>query len=226
MVKIILSIILFIGVWTLVSFYWRGWQSSFEIWQLKRNPIISKKSYISVHDMQEDLNSKDPWIVSLWFTINYKFQDMLDLPRYIYRFFKRGIQRWKRGWSDEDVWGIDGYLNDIIPQMVKRLKDIHHGVPCYVGKTETDKKFEQADKKWMNILDEIIWLFNMNKKIGENRYFYQNSKNWSSKEYFEYNELWNDTKREYKPRSLDYDECIRHDKAWKLFRKYYFSLWD
>src|SRR5258708_7263452 len=50
-------------------------------------------------------------------------------PKTWYRIIKRGTQRWRRGWSDEDVWGFDTYLASVLAGGLKRLAGHHHGVP-------------------------------------------------------------------------------------------------
>jgi len=49
-----------------------------------------------------------------WIRIDYKVREISWM-----------IQRARRGWSDRDAWGIDGYLCEILPPMLERLKDSH-----------------------------------------------------------------------------------------------------
>lgn len=39
------------------------------------------------------------------------------------------MQRGRRGFSDRDLWGINFYLSDIIPKMLRKLADNHFGCP-------------------------------------------------------------------------------------------------
>ena len=73
-------------------------------------------------------------------------------------------QRMVRGWDDRSIWSIDVYLSDQIPQLVRKLKEIAHGVPGAMFDAEDwdtkadawkDGKMEEATAKWDAILDEI-----------------------------------------------------------------------
>lgn len=60
------------------------------------------------------------------------------------------IQRGRRGWSDEDAWGIYYYLGDIIPQMLRHMAETTCSYPG-VEPYETPEKWrvklnELADK--------------------------------------------------------------------------------
>jgi len=57
-------------------------------------------------------------------------------------FFQRG----KRGWSEKDVWSIDYYLSEIIPQMIVHLRSISHGHPVDLSKEEWDKILEKIEQ--------------------------------------------------------------------------------
>lgn len=56
-----------------------------------------------------------------------------------YRFNKRmARQRYKRGFSDNDCWGMNYWLTSIFPKMILNLRDMKHGAP--------DLPFEEFDK--------------------------------------------------------------------------------
>jgi len=55
-------------------------------------------------------------------------------------------QRARRGWSEEDVWSLDSYLNDVLIGAVSRLRDTTNSYPA-TGITFQD---------WQRILDEIV----------------------------------------------------------------------
>lgn len=65
------------------------------------------------------------------------------------------IQRGKRGYSDCDVWAIDSYLNDWIPDAIHQLRK---NTISYPDKTITLKK-------WKQILKQIELGFRASKKI-------------------------------------------------------------
>jgi hypothetical protein len=66
-------------------------------------------------------------------------------PRLLLREIKWGAQRWRRGYSDRDVWGFDTYLARVISRGVRQLITELHGWP---GEPMT---FEE----WKDILDKI-----------------------------------------------------------------------
>ena len=61
------------------------------------------------------------------------------------RDFRGRLQRFHRGWADEDVWSMDHSLAQIIVPMLKELRENNVGYPH--GLTE---------KKWEDILDKMI----------------------------------------------------------------------
>ncbi len=65
-----------------------------------------------------------------------------------WRKVKWGFQRMFRGYDDTAVWGLNGYLTDIIHPVLKRIKEFKAGHPASITSEEWDK-----------ILDELIWTF-------------------------------------------------------------------
>jgi hypothetical protein len=228
--EIALTVVCFLLFWIYVSFNWYSWKINLELWEMKRNKnktrITKSKSYKSVDELWEDLDKKEVWHRRVLLHIKCKIEQFFDIPRDVYRFFKKGIQRWARGWSDEDVWGINYFLSEIIPPMLKRLKETKHGVPCIVGKMETDKEMEEAEKQWDEVLDSIIYTFEVSKNISESNLFYQPSEEWSRKEANKYNKIWIDWKYEPKPRAMTKEECKRYELGWSNLKKFFYSMWD
>jgi hypothetical protein len=223
METLILGIVGFLCLWIYVSFNWYGWKTNLEIWQLKsgkKSKITRSKRYKSVDEMWEDLDKKDVWYKELWLTIRIRIEQFFDIPRDIYRYFKRGMQRWNRCWSDEDVWGVNDFLSKVIPAMLKRLKETQHGLPTW---TE-EKTEEQAQKEWDEILDSIIETFETSKKIADNELAY--FEKWTQKKADKYNKIWIDWKYEPKPRAMTKEECLRYKKGWFYLQKFFYSLWD
>ena len=66
----------------------------------------------------------------------------------LYRKIKSFIQRGRRGWAEEDTWDFDYYLSNIIAEGTKYLLVHQHGHPK-----------DLTEKKWREILKEIIWTF-------------------------------------------------------------------
>jgi len=57
------------------------------------------------------------------------------------------LQRAQRGYSDNDVWGMNSYFAEIIPPMVRQMKEKGFGYPGH-GRANTPEK-------WGAILEEI-----------------------------------------------------------------------
>ena len=98
-----------------------------------------------------------------------KFRAIKLFPREVKWFIQRG----KRGYADCDTWGIDYYLVDIIPKMIKRLRENYQGIPtCLYAKDDWDENWQitaegaddRASEKWNKILDEIMVAFKLMKK--------------------------------------------------------------
>ena len=115
-------------------------------------------------------------------------------------------QRMVRGWDDRSIWSIDVYLSDQIPQLVRKLKEIAHGVPGAMFDEEDwdtkvhawkDGKMEEATAKWDAILDEIA--------DGFEEYYVLSVEGDCSME------AW---------------ESEKFKRAFDLLKEYFASLWD
>ena len=225
--EIALTVVCFLVFWIYISFNWYSWKINIELWQLRINKNkekITRTSYKTVDELWEDLDKKEVWYKRVLLHIKWKVEYFFDIPRDVYRFFKRGLQRWARGWSDEDVWGCYFYLSTIIPAMLKRLKETKQGVPCIVGKMETDEEIKEAEKQWDEILDSIIYTFETSQKIADSELAY--FERWSQKKCDKYNKIWVDWKYEPKPRAMTKEECKKYDAGWENLKRYFYSLWD
>jgi len=82
---------------------------------------------------------------------------MFELIRRLKNFYWRG----KRGYSDEDAWGLHSYLAEIIPPIVRMYKK---GSGCPGELYDKSRKNDEC-WKWKEILEEIaqgfeasVWL--------------------------------------------------------------------
>lgn len=48
----------------------------------------------------------------------------------LFKQLKLKIQKSKKGYCDEDVWGFYYWFLDIVPKMLKELRETNYGVPC------------------------------------------------------------------------------------------------
>ena len=115
-------------------------------------------------------------------------------------------QRLSRGWDNRAIWSIDVYLAELIPQLVRRLKEVTHGVPGSMFEPEDwdakaniwkDGKVEAATAKWNAILDEIAEGF---------------------EEYYTLSVEGDGT--------IDAWESEKFKRAFDLLRQYFSNLWD
>jgi hypothetical protein len=191
--------------------------------------------YYSVEELFNDIEKRDKeerkknpikWYAQrLWWQI----EKIVEIPGDVFKEIKWFIQRGIRGWSDRDVWSIDYFIADIMPGMLKRLKETKHGIPSdlyceavkevtgkddyyYDGDDELDKKIcDLGDKKQNEIIDNMIWTFEMAKKIQDG-------------DVMLYNEKYNKILKE--DIILTKEESDRFYSGFDLFKKHFFDLWD
>ena len=81
-----------------------------------------------------------------------------------FRNIKHSYQRIRYGYCERDVWSIDWWFLNVVPNMLQELRETAHGFPSEVGemvgyndqKIDENKSQEAADK-WDSILAEIIF---------------------------------------------------------------------
>lgn len=65
-------------------------------------------------------------------------------------------QRYKRGFSDSDCWGLDYWICETLPKMILRLRDMKHGYPCGLE----FKEYDNFPKEWkLQELDKCKQVF-------------------------------------------------------------------
>ena len=174
-------------------------------------------------DIDSLLSNRKPrtWYKTVWWWIRYGILNIIqDTPRNIKHFIQRG----KRGYADCDVWGLGYYLSDVIYGSVKSLRGQLHGHPC-----------DTTMKQWEKILDSIIWTFDVANKLNDNNWWYLDAENRNDEEM----ERLRETKKRMEENNDKYEllkgekyhvmtfaECEKYEKGWKLFQKYFFTLWD
>ena len=111
-------------------------------------------------------------------------------------------QRVFRGWDDRAVWSIDYYLSNLIPQLVKKLKEDGVGIPAkmFEGFPHDENGnygggvSDMAMQKWHDILDCIIVGF----EIYKNTDYMQDGA----------------------------EESKAFNRSFDLLREYFSNLWD
>ena len=149
------------------------------------------------------------------------------------RNIKHSYQRIQYGYCDRDVWSIDWWFLNVVPNMLEDLKNQAHGYPvgpnnnsqALIG-TGTPEEVDNAGMKaWQDILSEMTNLLreaNEETCTRNNKYeeeFFNSRK--GSPGYKEIDKRYFEEERaisEYRT------EC--KDKALELFKKWFWQLWD
>lgn len=78
-------------------------------------------------------------------------------------------QRITRGYAECDKWGMYGYLQGLIPDMLQDMRDNRHGSPGYLGENYKNKDGilvnDICHEEWDKILDRMIFLW---RELDEN----------------------------------------------------------
>lgn len=159
------------------------------------------QQFDSLDEMLEYYDSARPWyrkatdwiyypVTGIW----YKVQDFFRME---IKFF---VQRGLRGYSDRDVWSINWFLADILPPMLRQLKDTKHGTPiefCEFNEDNDVTNEETAQSQWESLLTELAEGFELAQKMGEDPEAYQDKKNKK-----------------------------KLSRTFQLFEEHFFNLWD
>lgn len=142
---------------------------------------------------------------------DYNSYYILTHPWEILREYKRQTkwawQRVFRGWDDRAVWSLNYYLAEIIPQVLKKLKEDKVGVPMQFFEglpyedentySYSEESMKIAEERWNVVLDEMIAGFEI------------------------YNNLWKEPSYE-----KEREEYKKVEKALELLKIYFENLWD
>lgn len=92
--------------------------------------------------MENKFSKIKDWIEEyIWWPI----ERIIEWPQDRIREIKWFIQRGRRGWADEDLWSLNYYLSDWMPNALEQLK-----------KTKNSYPGNLTVKKWNKILDQMI----------------------------------------------------------------------
>jgi len=124
----------------------------------------------------------------------------------LFRNIKYFIQRGRRGYSDEDLWGFNDYLCKIIPPALRHLKN---GTGCpgdlWDGKAKNDECH-----KWDEILEEMAQGFEATEEIGNPKMMWVEKDKWEQEvDVLKYKQL-----------------NKKYNRGMDLFKKYFMNLWD
>ena len=83
------------------------------------------------------------------------------------RNIKHAFQRIKYGYCERDVWSIDWWFLNVVPNMLEDLKETTQGYPvspdnfsqALIGTGASEEVDEEGMNRWKDILSEMIFLF-------------------------------------------------------------------
>lgn len=171
--------------------------------ELKRLTTIPTLPEIEKHteDTREEW-SKMLEYKSIFDKIRYEthffIRSIVGFPRKAYRKIKSFIQRGIRGWSDEDAWDLHWYLSEVISESVHHLRKTVHGYPCDL----------EGPEEWDDILSKIEMAF----RLASDEECYYIPVSTGDEEEWKYIE-----NKEVEGKT---------DEGFRLFKEYFFHLWD
>lgn len=168
----------------------------------------------SLGEMMDYGESRKPWYQKAWEAIYYP----------IYSFFYWGIwdkirpgtlkhyyQRARYGYSYRDCWSVDWHLANIIPKMIRQLKQ---NTPVHPVDMTMDE--------WKDILDKIARAFELEYEILDNTLYDCKTKSNEQK----VKQLIEKENHFEGCRIMTAEERKKKDEGWRLFKRYFHSLWD
>jgi hypothetical protein len=160
----------------------------------------------------------------IWFKVFYPFKP--SEIRWNFLRFKSYFIRGKKGWAPMDTWSFDYYLSPIIRDALTHLKKNNHGYPGSLDNQE----------EWEVILEKIIWTFDACEKIQKSDWYMLPRENYimsNGKLYYKDNTEYEELRKNYEEIAVKYnnhvmtdEELLKYEEGWRLFKEYYFSLWD
>lgn len=164
----------------------------------------------------------------------------LENPVQLIRRWERNVryvyQRVRYGYCDRDVWSIDLWFLNVVPNMLQDLREMAHGYPDVLVKADTpnirngsesDEASEQGAQRWDAILAEMIhWFREADEDTCEMKNPYEEKYEEIMKHPQEekYEEIMKLYMQEWRRIDEYRDEC--KNKGLELFSKWFWHLWD
>jgi len=107
------------------------------------------KVYKDSDEFLKSLTQDNPTWLDMWYAVQRHVSALRHAPRQL----KYKVQRAQRGWSDQDTWGLDLFLTDVIVGGVEQLRKtgLSHGV--------TDSE------EWDTVLRDIVSGFKLRQGV-------------------------------------------------------------
>lgn len=150
----------------------------------------------------------------------YRFRCVYKNIRWYFYEIIHGINRMLYGYCDADIYNMDNWFIDIVPDMLQQLKDTQWGHPGFM-----------TEEEWNKILEDMIFYF----KESDEKLCSKQEKKFEWKTQSELNAMTKDEQIQYGiNKSNWYEDCMKiskyreemKDKGFELFSKHFWSLWD
>lgn len=172
---------------------------------------------------------KNVWNVD---EFRWRLREPYRLPHLVIRNIKCSWQRITKGYCDKDLWNIDGWFMDIMPNMLCQFKETRHGSPGVLGTEYVDADGiicnDTCHEEWDKILDEMIFLFReMNEETCKKKNPYEKVLDEFKKKYGK-NDEYREVENNYYEAEKELEEYRKNckNRAFELFSKWFHYLWD
>jgi|SaaInlV_150m_DNA_2_1039686.scaffolds.fasta_scaffold03116_10 hypothetical protein len=177
-------------------------------------------------EMMDYHKSQRKWYEVAWDFVYYPCWRIFDKIRYFPKECKWFIQRGRRGWSDCDSWNVYAHIAEIIPPMLKQMKEAGYGFPVlmYEDFTKyeyTDEEGEAARAKWNTILDSIIQAFEIENGISNGDLLDLGTRPTKKQK-----EFGKEHCEKFDMKLLTNKDRQVRKEGWKNFQLYFHNLWD
>ena len=184
-----------------------------------------KECFDDISEMMNYHKSQRSWDEVIWDGIYYPCWRVFDKIRYFPKEVKWFIQRGKRGWSDCDSWNVYSHIAEILPSMLKKMKEDNHGYPSAMYDDNewehTDAEDKAAKEKWGKILNGIIKTFEIEAGIGDSVILDLGPRPTKRQR-----EFGKEHCEKFGVKLLTKEDRKIRKEGWKNFQKYFHNLWD
>lgn len=175
----------------------------------KPKEVIEMDSTYKMSEELEKKRKKHPiyyFLYGLYWRV-YRFVSKIPLE------VRTFIQRGRKGWSTRDTWSFDYYLAKVISEGVLHIKKYASGYPSGLSEVQ-----------WTDILNKISNTFEVYRRISEGNLYLIKDKEHKEKWQTRLNEI--NKKHNRYGRCMTTKEILKYEEGWKLFKEYFFDLWD
>jgi hypothetical protein len=190
--------------------------------------------------LDEDIFDKNPEDDPLhkrvyWAVRRFWINHWLCNPRDVYRNCVWAYQRLTRGWDDRASWSVDTWLNGMMPDILRMVRDDKHGVPVSMfdglptneDGNPTDEFYIVASGRWTAIMNKMIDGFEAHRRMDDGLYEDELGEYPTYRPKSMGNDDWTAATRKHLDavHALEERDQKIFEEGMSLFIKYYQSLW-